>query len=48
MVGATEAWVIPVTPKMPFLMESYADSEGGGRKTVRWSSYMKELNSANS
>jgi len=40
MVGIPEAWVIPTTPKMPFPMEGFGDSDGGGKKTVRWSHYM--------
>jgi len=48
MVGTLEAWVIPTTPKMPFPMEGFVDSEGGGKKTVRWSTYMEELDSSNS
>jgi len=48
MVGTHEAWVIPTTPKMPFLMEGFGDSEGGDKKTVRWSPYMEELDSSNS
>jgi len=47
MVGTPEAWVIPTTPKMPFSMEGFGDSEGGGKKTVKWSSYMQELDSSN-
>jgi len=30
MVGTPEAWVIPTTLKMPFPMEGFGDSEGGG------------------
>jgi len=48
MVGTPEAWVIPTMPKMPFPMEGFRDSEGGGKKTVRWSPYMEELDSSNS
>jgi len=48
MVGTPEALVIPTTPKMPFPMEGLGDSEGGEKKTVRWSPYMEELNSSNS
>jgi len=33
---------------MLFLMESFGDSEGGSRKTKRWSPYMEELNGSNS
>jgi len=47
MVGTPEAWVIPMTTKMPFLMEGLGDTEGGGKKTVRWSPYMEELDSSN-
>jgi len=48
MVGTPEAWVIPTTPKMLFSMEGLGDSEGGGKKTVKWSPYMEELDSSNS
>jgi len=48
MVGTPEAWVIPTTLKMPFPMEGLGDSDGGGKKTVRWSPYMEELDSSNS
>jgi len=48
MVGTPEAWFIPTTPKMPFPMEGFGDSKGGGKKTVRWSPYIEELNSSNS
>jgi len=48
MVGTPEAWVIPTTPKVPFPMEGFGESEGGGRKTVRWSPYIEELDSSNS
>jgi len=34
MVGTPEVWVIATTPKMPFPMEGFEDSEGGGKKTV--------------
>jgi len=47
-VGTPEAWVIPTTPNMPFPMEGFGGSEGGGKKTVRWSPYMEELDSSNS
>jgi len=33
---------------MPFQMQGLGDSEGGGKKTVRWSTYMEELDSSNS
>ena len=33
---------------MLFPMEPFADSEDGGKKTVRWSPYMEELDSSNS
>jgi len=46
IVGTPESWVIPTTPKMPFPMEGLGDSEGGGKKTVRWSPYMEELDSS--
>jgi len=48
MVRTPEALVIPMTPKMPFRMEGFRDSEGGGKKTVRWSPYMEELDTSNS
>jgi len=48
IVGTPEAWAIPAMPKMPFPMEGFGDSEGGGKKTVRWSPYMEELDSSNS
>jgi len=48
MVGTPEAWVIPTTTKMSFLMEGIGDSPGGGKKSVRWSPYMEELDSSNS
>jgi len=48
MVGTPEVWLIPTTPKMPFPMEGLGDCEGGGKKTVRWSTYMEELDSSNS
>jgi len=48
MVGTPEAWVIPMTPKMPFPRKGFGDSEGGGKKTVRWSSYVEALDSSNS
>jgi len=48
MVGTPEAWVIPTKPKMPFAMKGFGDSEGGVKKTMRWSPYMKELDSSNS
>jgi len=48
IVGTTEAWVITTTPKMPFPMEGFEGSEGGGKKTMRWSPYMEELDSSNS
>jgi len=48
MVGTPEAWVIAATPKMPFPMEALGDSESGGKKTVRWSPYIEELDSSNS
>jgi len=35
MVGTPEEWVIPMTPKMPFPMEGFVDSDGGGKKTLR-------------
>jgi len=48
MVGTPEAGVIPTTNKMPFLIERFGDSEGGCKKTVRWSPYMEELDISNS
>jgi len=45
IVGTPEAWVIPTTPKIPFPMEGLGDSEGGGKKTVKWCLYMEELDS---
>ena len=48
MVGPPEAWAIPTTAKMPFPMEGFRDSEGGGRMTMRWSPYMEELDNSNS
>jgi len=48
MVGTPEAWVISSMPKMPFPKEGFGDSEGRGKKTVRWSPYMEELDSLNS
>ena len=45
IVGTPEAHVIPTTPKMPFPIEGFEDREGGGKKTVRWSSYIEELDS---
>jgi len=33
---------------MPFLMQGFRNSEGGSKKTVRWSPYMEELDSSNS
>ena len=35
MVGTPEAWVIPTTPKMPFPIQGFGDSEGGGKKIMR-------------
>jgi len=48
MVGTPETWVIPTTAKMPFWMVGFGDCEGGGKKTVRWSPSMEELDSSNS
>jgi len=48
MVGTHKVLVIPTTPKMPFPMEGFVDMEGSGKKTVRWSPYMEELDSSNS
>ena len=31
---------------MPFPLESFRDSEGGGKKTVRWSPGIEELDSS--
>ena len=33
---------------MPFPMEGFGDSEGGGKKTMSWSPYTEELDSSNS
>jgi len=35
-------------PTMPFLIEGLGDSEGGAKKTIRWSPYIEELDSSNS
>jgi len=48
MVATTEVWVIPTARKMPFLMDGFGDSEGGGKKNVNWSPYVEDLNSSNS
>jgi len=48
MVGTLEALIIPTTHKMPFPMEGFGDSEGAGKKTVRWPPYMDELDTSNS
>jgi len=48
MVGTHEVSVIPTTSKRPFPVEGLGDGEGGGRKTVRWSPYIEELDSSNS
>jgi len=48
IVSTRPAWVILTTHKMSFPMEGFGDSEGGGKKTVRWSPYMEELDSSNS
>jgi len=48
VVGTPEAWVIPMTPKLPFPMDGFGDSEGGAKKTVRWFPYMEELDSSKS
>jgi len=48
MVGTPEAWVIPTTTQIPCPMEGFGESEGGGKKTVRWSPYIEELDSSNS
>ena len=48
MVGTPEAWVIPLTAKMAFLIEGFGNCEGGGKKTVRWSAYIEELDSSHS
>jgi len=48
MVGTPEAWVIPMTSKIPFPIEAFGDSESGGKKTMRWSPYMEELDFSNS
>jgi len=43
MVGTPEAWVILKMHKMIFPIEGFGDSEGGSKKTVRWSPYIEEL-----
>ena len=48
MVGTSEGWVIPTTSKMPFLIEGFGDSEGGSKKSIRWSPYVEELDSSHS
>jgi len=48
VVGTPEAWMILTTHKMPFPMEGFGDSEGGSKKTVRWSPYIEQLDSSNS
>jgi len=48
LVGTTEAWVISTTLKLPFPIEGLVDSEGGGRKPVRCSPSMEEMDSSNS
>jgi len=48
MVGTPEAWVIPTPPNMAFPMEGFGHNEGGGKKIVRWSPYMEELDGTNS
>jgi len=35
-------------PKMPFPIEGFGDSEGGGNKTIEWSPYVEELDRSNS
>jgi len=32
MVGTPEAWVLPTTLRIPFPIEGFGDSEGGGRR----------------
>jgi len=46
MVDTPEMWVRPTMLKMPFTMECFEDSKGGSKKTMRWSAYMKELDSS--
>jgi len=48
IVGTSKAWVITTTHKMPFRIEGCEDTKRGGRKPVRWSLYMEELDSSNS
>jgi len=48
VVGTLEVLVKPTTPKIPFPMEGFGDSEDGGKKTVRWSPYSEELDSSKS
>jgi len=38
-----EVWVIPTILNMLFLMVGFGDSEGGSKKTVRWSTYVEEV-----
>jgi len=47
MIGTPEAWDIPKTPNMPFPMEGFGDSEGGGKMTVTWSPFKEEMDSSN-
>ena len=47
MVGTPEAWVIPTTPNIRFPMKGFGDSEGGGKKTVRWCLYMEDMGTSN-
>jgi hypothetical protein len=46
-VGTPEGWIMPSTPEMPFPMDGFFESEGGGKKMVRWSSYKEEVDSSN-
>ena len=43
IVSSPEVWVIPMSPKMPFLRAGFGDCEGGVIKTVRWSPYIEGL-----
>jgi len=47
MVGTPEAWVILTMPKIPYPMDGFGDSKGGGKKIGGWSPYMEELDSSN-
>ena len=47
MVDTPEPLVISIKLKMPMPMGGLVDTEGGYKKTVRWSTYMEELYSSN-